>query len=159
MKPLPVNKFRYELKNHIKEYVYKNIIIVVYPLSSGGFSIKVNKLDSINNQELKIHFNKLINNIIDRYPYQYLIFIVNNLHKEYIEILNKIGFVETNRGFVYQEKPKIGHWALVAIKPYNGDYAQGYVKNVLTSKGFHPRGFKLKLNDEKETVGRVAVIV
>jgi uncharacterized protein YwbE len=155
-KPLPVNKFRHEIKNHVKEYTYKDIIIVVNPLSSGGFSLNVSK---INNISSKIYFDKLVNNIIDRYPYQYLIFNIRTLDKEYINILHKIGFVETNRGLVYQEKPKIGHWALIAIKPYTGDYAQGYVKNVLTNKGFHPRGFKLKLNDEKETVGRVAVIV
>lgn len=157
MKPLPVNKFNHKVKNHTKEYIYKNTTLTVYPLSSGGYSIKF--VQENNQVDNKIDFDKLVNSVIDKYPYQYLVFQIRNLPKEYLEVLKKIGFRETNRGLVYQEKPKIGHWALVAIKPYVGDYAQGYVKQVLTSKGFHPRGFKLKLNDEKETVGRVAVIV
>lgn len=157
MKPLPVNKFKHTIKNQIKEYIYKNITLAVYPLASGGFSIKLRQKS--NHQDAETHFNKLVNGVLDRYPYQYLVFQVRGLPKEYLSVVKKIGFQETSRGLVYQEKPKIGHWALVAIKPYVGDYAQGYVKQVLTSKGFHPRGFKLKLNDEAETVGRVAVIV
>lgn len=156
-KQLPENKFRHIHKIQAKEYTYKNNKIAVYPLSTGGYSIKiVRKSNDPNRME---HFGKLINGILDRYAYQYLVFQVRGLEDEYLDIIKKIGFIQESRGLIYQEKPKIGYWVLIAIKPYTGDYAQGYVKRILTGKGFHPRGFKVMLNDTKETVGRLAVIV
>lgn len=50
---------------------------------------------------------------------------------------------------------RIGDAVWVAEKEQygSGDYTQGIVKQFLTSKEYHPRGIKVRLNDG--TVGRV----
>jgi len=148
----PKQKFYHSITNHVKEYTYKTSQIYIYPQSSGGYSAKMILPGSGHD------FHKLVNLILDRYTYQYFIFQTRNLGSEQTDILKKIGFVSHSNSFVYQEKPKLGYWVLIAIKPYVGDYAQGYVKRILTGNGFHPRGFKVMLNDESETVGRLATI-
>ena len=48
---------------------------------------------------------------------------------------------------------KRGDDVWIKIKPYKGEPVRGVVKDVLTKKGSHPRGIKVRLGDGR--VGRV----
>jgi uncharacterized protein YwbE len=135
-------------------YKIGNTILGAREKVSGGFGLKIFEYGSLND------FIILIGKIIEYYKYQYITFDSRNLYPEYEKELSKMGFGNyQNNNLVYQAKPRIGDTVLIAIKPYVGKYETGKVKRVLTGARFHPRGFKVMLNDKNETIGRIATIV
>jgi uncharacterized protein YwbE len=135
-------------------YKIHNTIIGAREKASGGIGLKIFEYGTIND------FIILITKIIDYYKYQYITFDSRNLIHEYERELYKFGFGSyQNNNLVYQSKPRIGDNVLIAIKPYVGRYENGGVKRVLTGARFHPRGFKVMLNDKNETIGRIATVI
>jgi uncharacterized repeat protein (TIGR03833 family) len=135
-------------------YKIGNTIIGAREKVSGGFGLKVFELGSITT------FINLIKKIIEYYQYQFITFDSRNLTYDFEIELRKFGFDSyQNYNMVYQSKPRIGDSVLIAIKPYIGRYESGIVKRVLTGAKFHPRGFKVMLNDKNETIGRIATII
>jgi uncharacterized repeat protein (TIGR03833 family) len=128
-------------------------IIGVREKKSGGFGLKVDKYGDIKS------FKILISKILDYYKYQFITFDSRGIDKTFEDELRKMGFGSyQSNNVVFQEKPKIGDTVLIAIKPYIGRYEKGKVKRVLTGAGYHPRGFKVMLNDTDGTIGRIATI-
>jgi uncharacterized repeat protein (TIGR03833 family) len=135
-------------------YKIENTIIGAREKASGGIGVKIFEYGNIKD------FINLIGKIIEYYKYQYITFDSRNLDNEYEKELYKFGFGSyQNNNLVYQVKPRIGDNVLIAIKPYVGRYESGIVKRVLTGARYHPRGFKVMLNDKNETIGRIATIV
>lgn len=135
-------------------YKIGNTILGAREKTSGGIGVKIFEYGTIKD------FINLIGKIIEYYKYQFITFDSRNLTSEYEKELYKIGFGSyQNNHLVYQYKPRIGDNVLIAIKPYVGRYEKGNVKRVLTGARFHPRGFKVMLNDKNETIGRIATII
>lgn len=134
-------------------YKLGTTIIGVREKRSGGFSIKTHQYGDPKT------FKTLLDKIIDYYRYQFLTYDTRGLSPDFKNILVKRGFKAYQRNpLAFQERPLVGQKVLIAIKPYVGRYESGIIKKVLTSKGFHPRGFKVMLNDKNQTVGRIATI-
>ena len=156
-----MHKQSIEKKEDYDWYKLRSTILGVREKQSGGFTIKAHILDDLSD------FNNLLNKIIDFYKYQYIIFDTRSLNINqkkltkdlYEQELRRIGFgtYQTNN-FVFQEKPIIGDTVIVAIKPYIGRYDKGKVEQILTSAKYHPRGYKVMLNDKEGTIGRIATI-
>ena len=135
-------------------YKIGNTILGAREKASGGIGLKIFEYGTIRD------FIILIGKITEYYKYQYITFDSRNLASEYEKELYKFGFGSyQNNNLVYQVKPRISDKVLIAIKPYVGRYETGIVKRVLTGARFHPRGFKVMLNDKNETIGRIATIV
>ncbi len=139
-------------------YKMESIIIGVREKKMGGFSIKIHE----NNLELNLKSIKtLITKIVDYYKYQFMTFDSRNISDKYRknidQILREIGFGKyQSHNYAYQERPKVGDKVLIAIKPYNGVYEKGKIARILTSAQYHPRGFKVMLNDKAGTIGRIS---
>jgi uncharacterized protein YwbE len=140
-------------------YKLENTILGVREKKSGGFSVKINYFDFENISS----FKNLLLKILEYYKYQFITFdtrSIKDIHKKIIEKeLRSIGFGSyQSHNMVFQEKPRKGDVVLIAIKPYIGRYEKGNVLRVLTGAMYHPRGFKVMLNDKDNTVGRIATI-
>jgi len=138
-------------------YKIENTVLGVREKKSGGFSIKSYHIDSVK------AFKTLLLKIIEYYKYQFITFDTRSI-KDNVKImvekeLRNMGFGSyQSHNMVFQEKPKKGDIVLIAIKPYIGRYEKGNVLRVLTGATYHPRGFKVMLNDKDNTVGRIATI-
>jgi uncharacterized protein YwbE len=155
--------------NNFEWYKLNTTILGVREKKSGGFSIKIGKINNLNNQEdikedIK-SFTTLLKKILDYYKYQFMTFNTNikglkeNIKNLYEKELRTIGFgTYQGNNYVFQEKPKIGDIVLIAIKPYIGRYEKGPVKRILTGARYHPRGYKVMLNDKENMIGRIATV-
>ena len=138
-------------------YKIENTILGVREKKSGGFSIKSYNIENIKS------FKALLLKIIEYYKYQFITFDTRSI-KDNVKIivekeLRNIGFgTYQSHNMVFQEKPRKGDTVLIAIKPYIGRYEKGNVLRVLTGAIYHPRGFKVMLNDKDNTVGRIATV-
>jgi uncharacterized repeat protein (TIGR03833 family) len=135
-------------------YNLDNNILGVREKNAGGFGIKVKQVGSIES------FISLIKKIIDYYKFQYLSFDSRGIPIEYLKELKKLNFESFQaNNYVFQETPNIGDMVIIAIKPYEGKYARGKIKAILTNVKYHPRGVKVVLSDRNATVGRIATII
>ncbi len=131
-------------------YQIGDTIIGARNKASGGIGLKIFENGNVQN------FINLIKKIIEHFKYKFITFDSRNLSSDFEKELRKIGFGSyQNQNMVFQDKPRIGDLVLIAIKPYVGRYENGKVKRVLTGARYHPRGFKVMLNDKNETIGRV----
>ena len=141
-------------------YKFESIIIGVREKKMGGYSIKIHdNYFELNMKSLK----SLLNKILDYYKYQFMTFDSRNIGEKYRKnmdlLLREIGFGKYQQhNYVFQEKPRVNDTVLIAIKPYNGVYEKGKVLKILTGAKYHPRGFKVMLNDKNGTIGRIATI-
>ncbi len=138
-------------------YKLENTILGVREKKSGGFSVKIYYFENINS------FKELLLKILEYYKYQFITFDTRSIkdnHKKIIEKeLRSIGFGSyQSHNMVFQEKPRKGDIVLIAIKPYIGRYDKGKIEQILTSAKYHPRGYKVMLNDKEGTIGRIATI-
>ena len=138
-------------------YKLKSTILGVREKKSGGFTIKITKSEDIKS------FTILLSKILDYYKYQFMTFDIRGLKHNikilYEKELRNIGFVVfQEHNYVFQERPKVGETVLIAIKPYIGRYERGQIKRILTSVRYHPRGYKVMLNDKEEMIGRIATV-
>jgi uncharacterized protein YwbE len=156
-----MHKQSIETKEDYDWYKLRSTILGVREKQSGGFTIKAHMLGDL------LEFKNLLDKIIDFYKYQYIIFDTRSLNinqkkltKElYEQELRRIGFgIYQTNNFAFQEKPKVGDTVIVAIKPYIGRYDMGKIEQILTGAKYHPRGYKVMLNDKEGTVGRIATI-
>jgi uncharacterized protein YwbE len=144
-------------KEDYEWYKLKTTILGVREKKSGGFTIKITKSEDIKS------FTLLLNKILDYYKYQFMTFDIRGLKHNikilYEKELRNIGFVVfQEHNYVFQERPKVGETVLIAIKPYIGRYERGQIKRILTGARYHPRGYKVMLNDKEEMIGRIATI-
>ena len=135
-------------------YQLESTILGVREKNSGGFGIKPKQLVIVKS------FINLLNKIINYYKYQYLSFDSRGIPDEYLKELKDLGFDTFQKSnYVFQESPNVGDTVIIAIKPYEGKYAKGKIKAVLTNIKYHPRGVKVVLSDKNATVGRIATII
>ena len=141
-------------------YKLESVIIGVREKKMGGYSIKIHERNSeLNLKSLK----SLLTKIVDYYKYQFMTFDSRNISEKYRKnidiLLREIGFGKYQQhNYVFQEKPRVDDTVLIAIKPYNGVYEKGKVLKILTGAKYHPRGYKVMLNDKNGTIGRIATI-
>ncbi len=141
-------------KDDFDWYKLESNILGVREKSMGGFTIKPKELGDV------LLFKSLIEKILKYYRFQYLTFDSRGVPDEYLKELKNLKFqVFQTNNYVFQEAPKKGDSVLVAIKPYQGEYKKGIIKAVLTNIKYHPRGFKVVLDDKNSTVGRIATII
>jgi uncharacterized repeat protein (TIGR03833 family) len=138
-------------------YKLESTILGVREKKSGGFSIRLQNLGNIKS------FKLLLKKILDFYKYQFMTFDkrsirVNDLKNIETELKSMDFGTYQNHNMVFQEKPNLGDTVLIAIKPYIGTYEKGKVVQILTSAKYHPRGYKVMLNDKIGTIGRIATI-
>jgi uncharacterized protein YwbE len=139
-------------------YKLNTTIMGVREKQSGGFAIKLYQSNEIES------FKVLLKKILNHYKYQFMIFdtrsLTNNMRGLIEKELRNMQFgTYQSYNMVFQEKPRKGDMVMIAIKPYVGRYEKGKVDRVLTGAMYHPRGFKVMLNDTNKTVGRIATIV
>lgn len=144
-------------KEDYEWYKLKTTILGVREKKSGGFSIKISQTEDIK------YFVLLLTKILDYYKYQYMTFDIRGLKENiknlYERELRNIGFgTYQGHNYVYQERPNIDDIVLIAIKPYIGTYERGHIKRILTGARYHPRGYKVMLNDKENTIGRIATV-
>jgi uncharacterized protein YwbE len=141
-------------------YKIDSTILGVREKKSGGFAIKLHQFGDI------ISFKKLLIKILDHHKYQFMIFDTRSLSlKDNIRVVvekelrnMKFGTYQSYN-MVFQERPRKGDMVMIAIKPYVGRYEKGKVERVLTGAMYHPRGYKVMLEDKNNTVGRIATII
>jgi uncharacterized protein YwbE len=138
-------------------YKLESTILGVREKVSGGFSIKIHQIDDLKS------FKLLLKKILEYYKYQFMTFdtrgFKDNIRSSFEKELRGIGFgTYQSHNMVYQERPNIGDTVLIAIKPYIGRYEKGKIVRVLTSARYHPRGYKVMLNDKESMIGRIATI-
>ena len=135
-------------------YQLESTILGVREKNSGGFGIKPKQLGSVKS------FINLLKKIIDYYKYQYLSFDSRGIPDEYLKELKDLEFETFQKNnYVFQESPNVGDTVIIAIKPYEGKYAKGKIKAILTNIKYHPRGVKVVLSDKNSTVGRIATVI
>jgi uncharacterized repeat protein (TIGR03833 family) len=138
-------------------YKLESTIMGVREKKSGGFSIRLQEFGNTKS------FKSLLKKILDFYKYQFMTFDKRSIHakdRQNIETeLRNMSFgTYQSHDMVFQERPKVGDMVLIAIKPYDGTYEKGKVVQILTGAKYHPRGYKVMLNDKIGTIGRIATI-
>ena len=139
-------------------YKLDSTIIGVREKQSGGFAIKLYQSGELTS------FKKLLLKILGHYKYQFMIFdtrsLKDNIRGVFEKELRNMNFgTYQSYNMVFQERPRKGDIVVIAIKPYVGRYEKGKVERVLTGAMYHPRGYKVMLEDKNNTVGRIATII
>jgi uncharacterized protein YwbE len=139
-------------------YKLDSTILGVREKQSGGFAIKLYQSGDM------ISFKKLLIKILEHYKYQFMIFdtrsLKDNIRGEIEKELRNMKFGSyQSYNMVFQERPRKGDMVVIAIKPYVGRYEKGKVERALTGATYHPRGYKVMLEDKNNTVGRIATII